>query len=262
MGHPGLGRVMMFGVVEGLQKTYAVSADEMERIECQVDADPSKVDFKWSFSNTADRHYNVSFTSAGLRSVATYTPRSARDYGTLYWGKEFCPPETLQNCTSTNVTMTSVTILCVRGPRQDPDLKYNLEMFMYHSHEMIYQTSSLRPYFVITNLSPGTEFLFVVYAVNHNGKSSPVMVRVWTRRSPTEERVFLEENSTEDPSIDHSWIGPSLLIAVALCCFLMFTGAAIWSKLRGGPGCQKYKNMTRLKAFFTIWKGKHHDINT
>ncbi|GFT82531.1 ig-like domain-containing protein, partial [Nephila pilipes] len=72
----------------GLLKTYSVPVDEMERIECQVDADPSKVDFKWSFSNTADRHYNVSFTSAGLRSVATYTPRSARDYGTLYcWGK-------------------------------------------------------------------------------------------------------------------------------------------------------------------------------
>ncbi|KFM73701.1 hypothetical protein X975_01791, partial [Stegodyphus mimosarum] len=127
----------------------------MERIECQVEADPTNVDFKWSFSNTADRHYNVSYTSAGLRSVASYTPRSARDYGTLYcWGKNSVgeqqmpciftiipigPPETLQNCTSTNVTMSSVTIICVRGPRQDPDLKYNLEMYMYHSHEMLYQ---------------------------------------------------------------------------------------------------------------------------
>ncbi|GFX56493.1 ig-like domain-containing protein [Trichonephila clavipes] len=230
----------------------------MERIECQVDADPSKVDFKWSFSNTADRHYNVSFTSAGLRSVATYTPRSARDYGTLYcWGKNSVgeqqmpciftiiplgPPETLQNCTSANVTMHSVTITCVREPVQDSDLKYNLEMFMFLSTEMMYYTSSPRPNFVITNLNPGTDYLFAVYAVNHNGKSSPVMVRVKTLDTPpTEGRVIGEQNTSKETPIDHSWIGPSLLIAVALCCFLIFTGAAVWSKLRGGPGCQKCK---------------------
>lgn len=72
----------------GLQKTYAVSSDVLERIECQVDADPPQVDFMWSFSNAVDRHYNVSFTSAGLRSVSSYIPKTARDYGTLYcWGK-------------------------------------------------------------------------------------------------------------------------------------------------------------------------------
>ncbi|GFT22595.1 ig-like domain-containing protein [Nephila pilipes] len=246
----------------GLLKTYSVPVDEMERIECQVDADPSKVDFKWSFSNTADRHYNVSFTSAGLRSVATYTPRSARDYGTLYcWGKNSVgeqqmpciftiiplgPPETLQNCTSTNVTMYSITITCVRGTRQDSDLKYNLEMFMFLSTEMMYYTSSPRPNFEITNLNPGTDYLFAVYAVNHNGKSSPVIVRVKTLNSPpTEGRVIGEQNSSNETSSDHSWIGPSLLIAVALCCFLIFTGAAIWSKLRGGPGCQKCKEIPK-----------------
>ncbi|KAG8193485.1 hypothetical protein JTE90_023736 [Oedothorax gibbosus] len=271
----GMSRVInlraMFAPVcrNGLQKTYAVSADDLERIECQVDADPAKVDFKWSFSNTADRHYNVSFTSAGLRSVATYTPRSARDYGTLYcWGKNSVgeqqmpciftiipmgPPETLQNCTSANVTMTSVTIVCVRGPRQDPDLKYNLEMYMYHSHEMVYQTSSTAPYFVVGDLKSATEFLFVVYAVNQNGKSSPVVVRVWTSKTPMDERVFKEKNASgmhqdkSGPGI--SWIGPGLLIGVALCCLFILIGATAWSKLRGGPGCKKCKEIPKQLQF-------------
>lgn len=94
----------------------------------------------------------------------------------------------MQNCTSANVTMVSVTITCIRGPRQDSDLRYNLDMFKYQSDEIEYRTSSATPYFVVSNLTAGTEFLFVVYAVNNNGKSAPQMVRVWTLRTPTEER--------------------------------------------------------------------------
>ncbi|CAL1267623.1 unnamed protein product [Larinioides sclopetarius] len=247
------------------QKTYSVKVGEMARIECQVDADPAKVDFKWSFSNAADRHYNVSFTSAGFRSVASYTPRSARDYGTLYcWGKNTVgeqqmpcrftiiplgSPEALTNCTSANVTTSSVTILCVRGTRQDTDLKYNLDMYMEDRREKIYETSNQRPFFVVNNLLNGTLYIFAIYAVNHNGKTGPHLVKVYTKRLPMEERVFRERDIVDSNPSDHTWIGPSLLIAVALCCFLIFAAAAIWSKIRGGPGCQKCKEIPKQFHF-------------
>ena len=84
--------------------------------------------------------------------------------------------------------MSSVTVTCIKGSRQDSDMRYNLDMFKYQSHELEYQTSASEPHFIITNLTTGTEYLFAVYAVNSNGKSAPQMVRVWTRRTPSEER--------------------------------------------------------------------------
>ncbi|XP_054723763.1 LOW QUALITY PROTEIN: B-cell receptor CD22-like [Uloborus diversus] len=242
----------------GLKMTYAAGPGELSRIECQVDADPAQLEFRWSFSNAQRwRHYDVPHTSAGLRSVASYVPRAAHDYGALYcWGKNEVgeqqtpciftvipvgPPEAPRNCSLADAGPTSVTILC--SPGSDPDstdLRYNLEVFVYRSHEMALQASSRRPRFVVEGLTPITEYLFVVRAIDRNGKSDPAVVRASTPSTPSEERVYREKEITSS-----SWMAPGLLIAASLACFLLFSSAALWAEFRGGPGCQKCKELPK-----------------
>src|SRR6266487_1279915 len=67
---------------------YGVAQHEEAKITCEVEADPPNVIFQWGFNNTSEENLDfVSFASEGRKSIATYTPRAALDYGVLYcWG--------------------------------------------------------------------------------------------------------------------------------------------------------------------------------
>ncbi|GFY62258.1 nephrin [Trichonephila inaurata madagascariensis] len=72
----------------GQKIVYGVAKGEPARVECSVDAEPSDVSFRWNFNNTVEQHDILSFTSSGPTSVATYIPRSLKDFGKLYcWAK-------------------------------------------------------------------------------------------------------------------------------------------------------------------------------
>ncbi|XP_075223938.1 neural cell adhesion molecule 1-like [Lycorma delicatula] len=67
------------------------SLDEMLKVKCEVNADPSDVSFFWQFNNSGES-FEVSstrfVTNNGTTSELMYTPSSERDYGTLTcWGK-------------------------------------------------------------------------------------------------------------------------------------------------------------------------------
>ncbi|XP_035206590.1 MAM domain-containing glycosylphosphatidylinositol anchor protein 2-like, partial [Stegodyphus dumicola] len=66
------------------QITYVAGLHEKIAIRCEVEAVPSEVTFKWEFTNTIQKHYNLQHTTEGLVSTAIYTPMSAADYGTLF----------------------------------------------------------------------------------------------------------------------------------------------------------------------------------
>ncbi|KFM62594.1 Hemicentin-2, partial [Stegodyphus mimosarum] len=69
---------------ENQQITYAVGLNQTVTVRCEVEAVPTDVTFKWEFSNTVRKHYNLQHTSDGVVSVASYMPVTAADYGTLF----------------------------------------------------------------------------------------------------------------------------------------------------------------------------------
>ncbi|GFX17761.1 hemicentin-2 [Trichonephila clavipes] len=69
---------------ENQQITYAVSLNESVTVRCEVEAEPTDVTFKWEFSNTVHKHYNLQHTGKGVVSIATYMPVTPADYGTLF----------------------------------------------------------------------------------------------------------------------------------------------------------------------------------
>lgn len=67
------------------------SLEESVRVRCEVDADPSEVDFMWEFNNSGE-NFEVAPAkfdgNNGTMSELVYTPESERDYGALTcWGR-------------------------------------------------------------------------------------------------------------------------------------------------------------------------------
>jgi len=67
------------------------SLEESVKVRCEVDADPSEVDFVWEFNNSGENFEvaPVKFDgNNGTMSELVYTPESERDYGALTcWGR-------------------------------------------------------------------------------------------------------------------------------------------------------------------------------
>lgn len=69
----------------GQTKIYNVARDETARIVCDLEANPTDVNFTWVFNNSVDTvdipQNRISSDKA--RSILTYTPVNELDYGTV-----------------------------------------------------------------------------------------------------------------------------------------------------------------------------------
>lgn len=66
-------------------RIYGVAKQEKAQIICQIDANPSDVQFRWTFNNSADS-VDVAqshIIRSGTSSIVSYTPITELDYGTL-----------------------------------------------------------------------------------------------------------------------------------------------------------------------------------
>lgn len=66
-------------------RIYGVAKEEKTQISCQVDANPTDVQFRWTFNSSAlsvDVAQNY-IARSGTSSVVSYTPVTEQDYGTL-----------------------------------------------------------------------------------------------------------------------------------------------------------------------------------
>lgn len=73
----------------GQPKVYGVARGELAKIPCELEANPTDVQFLWKFNNSADiidiPQNQVSVDRA--RSIVGYKPFTEMDYGTLLcWG--------------------------------------------------------------------------------------------------------------------------------------------------------------------------------
>jgi hypothetical protein len=75
----------------GQQKVHGVGRQEAAKVLCELDANPQEnIHFTWKFNNTAEVNDIPAshFTMDRSRSMASYTPMTEPDYGTLLcWGR-------------------------------------------------------------------------------------------------------------------------------------------------------------------------------
>ncbi|KAG0414653.1 hypothetical protein HPB47_008196, partial [Ixodes persulcatus] len=133
----------------GQKQAYGVARDETAKVSCELDADPADVVFQWRFNNSfEERHLAAMSLDEGLRSVASYIPRSRADYGSLLcWGKNSVgvqlkpcvfsiqaagPPEPLSNCNVLNATADSLQIACDSGYDGGLEQTFHLERGARH----------------------------------------------------------------------------------------------------------------------------------
>ncbi|UYV71670.1 hypothetical protein LAZ67_8004055 [Cordylochernes scorpioides] len=79
-------RVQFAPVCKPGQSTwYGAAKRETVLVTCHLDADPPAVNFSWTFNSSLDSPPLdiVTFSSEGAVSVATYVPRSVREFGSL-----------------------------------------------------------------------------------------------------------------------------------------------------------------------------------
>ncbi|XP_011303548.1 nephrin-like [Fopius arisanus] len=174
------------------------SLDESVRIRCEVEADPSEVDFIWEFNNSGE---NFELGPAkvdgnnGTTSEFIYTPMSERDYGALTCsgrniiGKQKIPcvyqvipavkPSPLNNCTikaSLNQSSEILEIECVPGYDGGLKQEFRLEAWEAGTRILRVNTTSISPELPlfrisIVDLLPATHFYLIAYAVNAKGRS-------------------------------------------------------------------------------------------
>ena len=196
-------RVQYAPVCRTTQKiVYGAARHESVKIHCEVDADPPEVNFRWAFNNSNENVVveNHVASADGTASVATYVPRSELDYGTLFcWGRnnvgsqmEPCifsvipagPPDPVRNCSIVNQTEESIRVDCQHG--YDGGLVQHFIMEVRDSaiQRLRANVTSSWPSLTAKGLSPGSEFVMVIYSANAKGRSKAVVLSASTPALP------------------------------------------------------------------------------
>ncbi|XP_071531182.1 LOW QUALITY PROTEIN: protein turtle homolog B-like [Panulirus ornatus] len=177
--------------VNGSQ-TVAVAEGEDIRLTCRVDAQPDDdLRFTWYFNNTLDT-IEVERHRVQVRrghSFLDYTPRSARDYGTLScWATnsvgtqadpckfivvEAGPPERVANCVLMNLTMGTLEVGCTPGNDGGLPQRFVARVYAAPTHTLLATMEEEDPRFHVEDLTPGQDYLITITAVNAKGASEP-----------------------------------------------------------------------------------------
>ncbi|XP_024936549.1 nephrin isoform X2 [Cephus cinctus] len=174
------------------------SLEESVKVRCEVDADPSEVDFVWEFNNSGE-NFEVAPAkfdgNNGTMSELVYTPVSERDYGALTcWGRNVIErqetpciyqvipavkPSPLNNCTikaSLNQSSEILEVECVPGYDGGLRQEFRLEAYEVLTGNLRINASSVSsetPIFriAVSDLLPATHFYLITYSVNAKGRS-------------------------------------------------------------------------------------------
>ncbi|XP_045113418.1 neural cell adhesion molecule 1-like isoform X2 [Portunus trituberculatus] len=173
-------------------QTVAVAEGEDVRLTCRVDAQPDEnLRFTWYFNNTLDtvevEGHRVEVRKG--RSFLDYTPRSARDYGTLScWAMnivgtqadpcrftvvEAGPPERVANCVLVNLTVGTLEVGCTPGNDGGLPQYFVARVYTSPTHILLATLQEQEPRFHVGGLTPGQDYLITITAVNAKGASEP-----------------------------------------------------------------------------------------
>ncbi|XP_054257886.1 nephrin-like [Macrosteles quadrilineatus] len=176
---------------ESQQRVYGAARLEELVVSCEVDANPSAVEFHWLFNNSVIHEKpvegSVSSGGGGDRSEARYTAFSETDFGTLLcWarndvGSQIVPcvfhivpagvPDPPYNCSVANRSQNWVHVNC--WPGFDGGLPQQFTAELWRAGKVVSNTTSRSlPEFTLTSLEPGATYTVFVYSSNVKGRSS------------------------------------------------------------------------------------------
>ncbi|XP_044264137.1 hemicentin-2-like isoform X3 [Tribolium madens] len=226
-------------------KVFGVARHETARILCEVEANPTDVQFIWKFNNSADTvdiPQNQIY-SERTRSTAAYKPMTEGDYGTLLcWGrneigmqKEPCvfyinpagKPDALSNCTILNQTAESLHVECTEGFDGGLQQEFIMEVYDTQTRKLVSNVTSKNPIFTVGGLESGLGFDIGLYASNKKGRSDVSHLHAFTLKSA-------EKHTASTPALLQ--ITPLLgaLIGVVAALILVAVIIVVVIRLRGG----------------------------
>ncbi|XP_042870544.1 uncharacterized protein LOC122252250 [Penaeus japonicus] len=212
---------------------------EATNITCRVDADPPVVTFSWTFRNDATgiRPRQISpsdFTTDGLSSTLTYRPITQRDYGelschaenTLGAMRKPCsfslvtagPPEKVINCSVSNVTVQSVSVMCLPGFNGGLPQRFKHEVWQESTGEMVFNVTLPGAFFSASDLRPDHRYLVSVTALNARGSARPHQLKFQTLKE-VKEHLSLPSRPEPQPLV---WVlGVVVGVVVAVVGLMM-----------------------------------------
>ncbi|XP_076333636.1 protein turtle-like [Tachypleus tridentatus] len=226
----------------GQKTVYRVAPNESIIVECEIEATPSNVSFKWFLNNSLGLIEINSFKSNGTHSEVIYKYDKMTGYSLLYClasndlgiQKEPCvftvipagPPDALRNCGLINRSTTVIKVKC--DPGYDGGLKqtFHLEIFnMVLERIQKNITKTDRPVFVANDLPFGTSFILALYSSNSKGKSTAITLTASTLSSP------IKRTADNYEPILSPVVGT--LVGVVLTLFFAGVIIIVFMKLRG-----------------------------
>nr|XP_054926231.1 nephrin-like [Dermacentor andersoni] len=236
-----------------LQCSYAMSVccdclgitKQKKRVTCDVDADPPEVTFHWHLNHSMETAIPHSMQGA-TRSVATFIARSEADYGALSCEarnsvgpqRRPClfsvvpagPPEPPGLCALANQTEEAFQVRCIEGHHGGLPQHFVLEIHDSGGRFRGNVTSPV-PYFEVSDLPSGSEFVLVVYAANGKGRSPPVLLTAATL--PAAAESLLHQGPDASWQIKFSPVLAvlmALVLGFALLAFVVVAAVRLWSR--------------------------------
>ncbi|XP_076321960.1 neural cell adhesion molecule 2-like [Tachypleus tridentatus] len=220
----------------GQKRTYGVAIRETVTVSCNLDADPGDVTFSWLFNSSTKQSSEIQYTNNRTLSVATLTPETDDDYGSLLcWGtndigiqRKPCvftivpagPPESPYNCSVLNQTESLIYLECVEGNNGGLSADFILEVFSVGRGKLQANVTSPVPMFIVRGLPAGTALRLLVFAANSKGRSEPVIISATTLR-PAEK--LMNKIHPQNQVI----IGPLFTILIAIVAVLVLVAIVV-----------------------------------
>ncbi|XP_070394039.1 nephrin-like [Dermacentor albipictus] len=239
-------RVQFAPVCHESQKLiYGAARHEPLQVTCDVDADPPEVTFHWHLNHSMETAIPHSMQGA-TRSVATFIARSEADYGALSCEarnsvgpqRRPClfsvvpagPPEPPGLCALANQTEEAFQVRCMEGHHGGLPQHFVLEIHDSGGRFRGNVTSPV-PYFEVSDLPSGSEFVLVVYAANGKGRSPPVLLTAATL--PAAAESLLHQGPDASWQIKFSPVLAvlmALVLGFALLAFVVVAAVRLWSR--------------------------------
>ncbi|CAB3364967.1 Hypothetical predicted protein [Cloeon dipterum] len=239
-------------------RVHGVAKQERARIQCNVDANPVDLKFRWTFNNSADSVdvASAQMTHSGTQSWLTYTPMTELDYGSLLcWasnkvGSQRLPcvfhiiaagrPDQVHNCSVLNSSTHSFSVSCTEGFNGGLPQSFLLEVRETATQELAANaTAPNSPKFMLGGLKPGTSYRAFVFSVNAKGKSEPVVLHANTLRLP-EKQLTTSESDRPRSGLK---LTPTMSVLVGVAAALLVVALVACAVLRSQcPSRDRPKN--------------------
>merc|ERR1719507_2662786 len=220
---------------EDQRLVYEAAKLQSVQVSCLMDANPaSDLTFKWKFNTTANTVDipESDIRSGNVTSMATYTPRTELDFGTLvcyglnsigmgspciYHLLPTGPPEPPVHCATRNVTYSTVKVTC-EGKYDKPYPDFLLEVTVAATGHSVLTLQNSSMDFEVTGLLPGSTYTIAVRAKNKFGTSEPFYFPLLTRLEPIKQ---IAETKLKEEEHTDNMLAPIIIGAIATVILLI-----------------------------------------